>query len=101
MRWAEKEKEPRDVMKQGIRKIITRSNCALDRRIILWHYVTGFQRQIFKYVKVLSKRSRKWKYQKKNKGGVIVAESAYISQNAVWPRSDNFFDLIQNFIKYD
>ena len=34
-----------------------------------------------KYVKILSKRSKIIKEQKKNKGSFLVAESAYNSQN--------------------
>ena len=54
---------------------ITRPNCAQDRRTILCLYVPGFQRQVFKHVKEM-------KEQKKNKGSVLVVESAYKSQNA-------------------
>ena len=36
---------------------ITKPNCALDRRTILCLYSPGFQKQIFKHVKILSKRS--------------------------------------------
>ena len=61
---------------------ITRPNCALDRSIILCLYVPGFQRQVFKHVKILSERSKESKEQKKNKGSVLVAESAYNAQNA-------------------
>ena len=52
--------------------------------------VPGFQRQIFKHVKILSKRSKEMKEQKKNKTNVLVAESAYHSQNAQakWPSND-------------
>ena len=45
-------------------------------------YVLGFQRQVFKHVKILSERSKESKEQKKNKGSVLVAESAYNAQNA-------------------
>ena len=69
-----------------------RPNCALDRRLILCLYVPGFQRQIFKHVKVLSERSKKKIEQKKNKGSILDAECAYNSQNTqfglvmfVWP----------------
>ena len=40
------------------------------------------QRQVFKHVKILPEQSKKKKEQKKNKGSVHVAESAYISQKA-------------------
>ena len=63
-------------------KYITRPNCALDRSTILCLYVPGFQRQVFKHVKILSERSKESKEQKKNKGSVLVAESAYNAQNA-------------------
>ena len=63
------------------KRILTRSNCALDRRTILCLYVLGFQRQVFKHDKNLSERSTKMKKKKKNKGSVLVAESAYNSQN--------------------
>ena len=46
---------------------ITRPNCDLDRRTILCLYVPGFQRQVFKHVKVLTKQSKESKEQKKNK----------------------------------
>ena len=61
---------------------ITRPNCALDMRTILCLYVPGFQRQVFKHVKIVLERSKEMKKQKKKKGTVLVAESAYISQNA-------------------
>ena len=61
---------------------ITRPNCALDRRTILCLYVPGFQRQVFKHVKTLSKRSKKNNKQKKNKRSVLAAESAYNAQKA-------------------
>ena len=61
---------------------ITRPNCALDTSTILRLYVPGFQRQVFKHVKSLSERSKEGKEQKKNKGSVLVAESAYNAQNA-------------------
>ena len=64
------------------KKFITRPNCALNRRTILCLYVPGFQRQVSKHVIILSERSKKMKEQKKNKGSVLVAESAYNSQNA-------------------
>ena len=54
---------------------ITRPNCALDRRTILGLYVAGFQKQVFKNVKILSEQSKEMKKEKKNKGGVLVAES--------------------------
>ena len=44
--------------------------------------VPGFQRQVFKHVKILSERTKESKEQKKNKGSVIVAESAYNAQKA-------------------
>ena len=59
-----------------------RPNCALDRSPILCLYVPGFQRQVFKPVKILSERSKENREQKKNKGSVLVAESAYKVQNA-------------------
>ena len=61
---------------------ITRPNCALDRSTILCLSVPGFQRQVFKHVKILSERSKESKEQKKNKGSILVAESAYNAQNA-------------------
>ena len=61
---------------------ITRPNCALDRSTILYLYVRGIQRQVFIHVKILSERSKESKEQKKNKGSVLVAESAYNAQNA-------------------
>ena len=62
--------------------IITRPNFALDRSTILCLYVPGFQRQVFTHVKILSERSMESKEQKKNKGSVLVTESAHNSQNA-------------------
>ena len=61
---------------------ITRPNYALDRSTILCLYVPGFQRQVFKHLKILSERSKESKEQKKNKESVLVAESAYNAQNA-------------------
>ena len=63
-------------------KSLTSPNCALDRRTILCLYIPGFQRQVFNYVKILSERSKESKEQKKNKGSVLVADSAYKVQNA-------------------
>ena len=71
--------------------IIARPNCALHRSSILCLYVPGFQRQVFKHVKILSERSKESKEQKKNKGSVLVAESAYNAQNAQ-------FGLVMTFI---
>ena len=45
-------------------------------------YVPGFQRQVFKHIKVLAERSKKMKEQKKDERSILVAESAYNSQNA-------------------
>ena len=74
---------------------ITRPNCALDRSTILYLYVSGFQRQVFKHVKILSERSKESKEQKNNKGRVLVAETAYNAQNAQ-------FGLVmkEGFVKY-
>ena len=65
---------------------ITRPNSSLDRSSILSLYLLGFQGQDFKHVKILSERSKILKEWKK-KGSILVAESAYNSQNAVWPRN--------------
>ena len=54
----------------------------MDRSTILCLYVSGFQRQVFKHVKILSEQSKESIEQKKNKGSVLVAESAYNAQNA-------------------
>ena len=62
--------------------LITRPNCALERRTILCLYVPAFQRQVFKHVKILSERLKEMKEQKKINGSVLVAESAYNAQNA-------------------
>ena len=40
------------------------------------------QKQVFKHVKILSKRLKKVKEQKKNKGSVLVMKTACNSQNA-------------------
>ena len=61
---------------------ITKLNCALDMRTNLCLYVLGFQRQVFKHVKILTAESKKMKEQKKNKGSVLVVESAHNSQNS-------------------
>ena len=53
--------------------IITRPNCALDRRTVLSLYTPGFQRQVLKVVKFCRIDKRNWK----NKGSVLLAESAY------------------------
>ena len=55
-------------------RFITRPNCALDRSTNLCLYVAGFQKKVFKHVKILSERSKETKEQKKNKGSVIVAQ---------------------------
>ena len=73
-------------------KNITRPNCALDRRTILCLYVPGFHRQVFKPVEILSERSKESKEQKKNKGSVLVAESAFNARNAQ-------FGLVMKFKK--
>ena len=72
---------------------IRRPNCALDRSTILCLNVPGFQRQVFKHVKILSERSKESKEQKKNKGSVLVAESAYNAQNAQ-------FGLVMRLLNY-
>ena len=59
---------------------ITRPNCALDRRTIFCLYVPGFQRQVFKHVNLLREQSKESEEQKKNKGSVLVAESAHNAQ---------------------
>ena len=56
--------------------LITRPNCALDRSTIWCLYVPGFQRQVFKHVKILSERSKESKKQNKNKGSVIKVRNA-------------------------
>ena len=58
---------------------ITRPSGALDRRSL---YVPGFQRQVFKRVQFFSERSEESKERKKNKGSVLIVESAYNAQNA-------------------
>ena len=55
---------------------ITSPNCALDRRIILCLFAPGFQRQDFKHVKFVSEQSKEMKANKKNKGNVLLGESA-------------------------
>ena len=45
-------------------------------------HVPRFQKQIFKHGKVVLERSKEMKEQKKNKGSVLIAESAYNAQNA-------------------
>ena len=55
---------------------------------------SGFQRQVFKHVKILSERSKRRKKQKKNKGSVLVAESAYNAQNAQ-------FELVMEKVYYE
>ena len=67
--------------RKNCKKNITRPNFALDRRTILWLCVPGFKRQVFKHVKTLSEQSKRMREQKKNKGRVLLAESACNSQN--------------------
>ena len=52
--------------------VITRPTSALDRRMILWLDVPGFQRQAFKQVEIFSERSKKLEEQITNKGSVFV-----------------------------
>ena len=59
---------------------------------MLYLYVPGFQ--VFKHDKTLSERSKKVKEQKKNEGSVLVAESAYNSQNAQFGLVMVKFDVI-------
>ena len=73
---------------------ITRLNCALDRSTILCLYVSGFQRQVYKHVKILSERSKESKEQKKNKGSIFVAKSAYSAQNAHFGSVIRYFYLL-------
>ena len=62
-------------------------------------YVPGFQRQIFKYVKSLSERSKKMNEQKKNIGSVLDAESANNAQNAQFGLVNAiFFYFYENFL---
>ena len=74
----------KELFSQGCQKNsnITRLNYALERRTILCMYATEFHREFFKHGKVLSKRLNNMKDEKKNKGSVLVVESAYNSQNA-------------------
>ena len=72
---------------------ITRPNFALDRSTILCLYVLGFQRQVYKHVKILSERSKESKEQKKNKGSILVAKSAYNAQNAQYGLVISYFSL--------
>ena len=44
--------------KKKLNRFITRPNCALDRRKILCLYVPGFQRQVYKHVKILSEKTK-------------------------------------------
>ena len=64
------------------KNFITRPNYAPNRRTILCLYLPGFQKQVFKHVKILSERSKDMKEQKKNKGSVRFVDSAYKSENA-------------------
>ena len=50
-------------------------------------------REVFKQVKFASERLKEQKEQKKNNGGVLVAESAFISQNG-------HFGLLMLFTKH-
>ena len=63
---------------------ITRRNCALDRRTILWLCVPGFQRQVFKHVKTLSERSMKMKEQRERP---CCGIRLYFPKSTVWPRN--------------
>ena len=45
-------------------------------------YVHKFQKHVFKSVNILSERLKEMKEQKKNNGGVLIAEATYNSQNA-------------------
>ena len=55
-----------------------------------------FQKQVFKHVKVLSEPSKKIKEQKKNKGSVLVAESADNAQNAHFIQFHTYRKLYEN-----
>ena len=55
-------------LQKTIRGNNTRLSFALDGRTIFCLYFPGFQRQVFKHVKILSERSKEMKEQKKNKG---------------------------------
>ena len=68
---------------QPVRKKI--KNATLRGQNVHWIlclYVPGFQRQVFKHVKIFAEQSKESKEQKKNKGSVLVAESVYNAQNA-------------------
>ena len=89
-------------------KNITRLNCAIDSCTILCLYVTGYQRQAFKHVKISSERPKKKKEQMKDKGSALVAECAYNSQNAHFGflnennyllNPDEFFAFLTMFFK--
>ena len=74
-------------------------NCTLRGQTVYWIgaqfclYFPGFQKQVFTHVKILSERSSEMKEQKKNKGGVFVAESLFLHfpKSTVWPLNVNFF----------
>ena len=80
-------------------KLITRLNCAQDRRTILCLYVPGFHRQVFKHVKILWEQSKRMKEHKKKKGIVLDAESAYNAQNAQFGLVTFEFKLIENVLQ--
>ena len=63
-------------------------------------YVPRFQRQVFKHVKIFSERSKKMKEHKKNKRSVLVAETAYNSQNAKFSLVRIFEVYVGNFLCY-
>ena len=63
---------------------ITSPNCALDRSTILCLYVPGFQRQVFKHVKILSERLKRRTEQRERPCCGIRLQC---TKCTVWPRN--------------
>ena len=72
---------------------------ALDRHTILCLYIPEFWRQIYKYVKILSKRSKeKIKTKEDLSERRFCNIRLYLSKGTVWPRNvfkDHFFLYIK------
>ena len=71
-----------------------RPNSALDRRTFLNCLFLDSTEKSLNMMKFVSERSEEIEEQKKNKGGVLVAESSYISQKAQ-------FDLVRKTVIFN
>ena len=74
-----------------VKDVITRPNCALDRRTILCLKVPGFQRQVLKHVKTLTEQSKKSNNKKERKERPCCGIRLQFTKCTVWPPNRAYF----------